>query len=186
MSDPQPEPLWRSALAATVAVAALLVFLGFTVFLFSRTDQSDLQWTRAVYLLSGVEAVTFAGIGWLFGREVHRAQAQQAQERAVRAEEQAATAGEKAASATAEAADHKARSQALVAGAEEAAAQEAAQRGESTPRGRLESGVRRRGDASTQLQPATFVADLARRLYPEYASEALTATPSSGQERPSD
>jgi hypothetical protein len=40
------------------------------------------QWERYTYLLAGVETVTFTAIGWLFGKEVHREQAQQAEMRA--------------------------------------------------------------------------------------------------------
>ena len=38
--------------------------------------------TQYTYLLSGLETITFTAIGWLFGKEVHRQQAQPAERRA--------------------------------------------------------------------------------------------------------
>ncbi len=43
---------------------------------------TDVQWEWYTYLLAGVETTTFTAIGWLFGKEVHREQAQQAELRA--------------------------------------------------------------------------------------------------------
>jgi hypothetical protein len=46
-----------------------------------------------VYLLNGVEAVAFAGAGWLFGKEVHRGEAERAEEQ-VQTEQQRANQAE--------------------------------------------------------------------------------------------
>jgi hypothetical protein len=55
-------------------------------FLLSEVGVSQESWQREVYLLSGVEAVVFAAVGWLFGKEVHREQAEKAEANAQAAE----------------------------------------------------------------------------------------------------
>lgn len=76
-SPPTPDsPPWKLRLAGGVAVVALLVFLLSLVVLAINLDNWDeVTWTRAVFLLQGVEAVAFAAAGWLFGQEVGRQEA---------------------------------------------------------------------------------------------------------------
>jgi hypothetical protein len=64
-----------------VAITALLIaaFAAFVAFLLHEVGVSTASWERYVYLLSGVEAVVFAAVGWLFGKEVHREQAEKAE-----------------------------------------------------------------------------------------------------------
>jgi hypothetical protein len=75
-----------SVLRAIVAVAALIFFAAFCVFLLANagTDSSS-EWERWVYVFGGVEAIAFAGVGWLFGKEVNRQRAQSAEEQAEQA-----------------------------------------------------------------------------------------------------
>ena len=54
----------------------------------SVADGDAQVWERRVYIFSGVEAIVFTAVGWIFGREVHRATAQQAQENAEQAKEE--------------------------------------------------------------------------------------------------
>lgn len=78
-------PFRRNAVKNTANIAALLVMVGFAMFilfLLGHTASDDKVWTRYVYLFGGVEAVAFAAAGFLFGREVHRGQAEAAQEQA--------------------------------------------------------------------------------------------------------
>jgi hypothetical protein len=63
-----------------VAVLAIVAFGVVIAVLFARLDLSDREWTRATYLLNGVEAVAFAAAGFLFGREVNRQRAEKAEE----------------------------------------------------------------------------------------------------------
>ena len=42
----------------------------------------DKIWTRSAYLLTGYEAIAFAAAGYIFGKEVHRQQAENAENRA--------------------------------------------------------------------------------------------------------
>lgn len=62
---------------------ALLIGYAVTVFaLFEAADNSTVTepvWSRYIYLLGGLEAIVFTAVGWLFGREVNRKQAEQAE-----------------------------------------------------------------------------------------------------------
>lgn len=80
---------WKTALAGIVTILLLAAFLAFGFYLLRNTDLSELGWSRTVYVFAALEAITFAAIGWLFGREVHRERAEQAEERAEKASEEA-------------------------------------------------------------------------------------------------
>jgi hypothetical protein len=47
-----------------------------------QVEAEEGAWLRVLYLFSGVEAIAFAAAGFLFGREVNRARAEQAESRA--------------------------------------------------------------------------------------------------------
>jgi tetratricopeptide (TPR) repeat protein len=77
----------REKMAARVTGSAFvwlaLFIFGLAVLLWiSGSGMADLMWTRYIYLLTGVETVAFAALGWLFGREVHRQQAESAMKQA--------------------------------------------------------------------------------------------------------
>lgn len=69
------------------AVAIVVVYVVFAVFAFARADNqlAEIEWSRSVYVLLGVEAIAFTAVGWLFGREVHRGEAQTAKQNAAQA-----------------------------------------------------------------------------------------------------
>lgn len=97
----------RGLAAVIVAVLVLIGFAVFVAFLAIRvTSSSEESWTRLVYLFGAVEALVFTAFGWLFGREVHRQAAKNAEARADSAENRAEV-------ASTEAADQKARGEAL-------------------------------------------------------------------------
>jgi hypothetical protein len=83
---PQETPASRDPLPLLVAGLAIAGFGVFVAFLLTRLGLDDLQWTRATYLLNGVEAIAFAAAGFLFGREVQRGRAESAERRAENAE----------------------------------------------------------------------------------------------------
>ena len=70
----------------TLIAAIVLLLLGglLIAFLLVNVGASEPTWQRYVYLLSGVEAVVFAAVGWLFGKEVHREQAENRRARTCR------------------------------------------------------------------------------------------------------
>jgi len=73
------------------AVVVVLAFGLFATFLVINADTSNqTEWERWVYVFGGVEAIAFAAVGWVFGREVNRERAESAEGRAA-----AATASEK-------------------------------------------------------------------------------------------
>jgi hypothetical protein len=84
---PSNDELAREKMAARVTGSAFvwlaLFILGLAVLLWiSGSGMAELMWTRYIYLLTGVETVAFAALGWLFGREVHRQQVSDANQRA--------------------------------------------------------------------------------------------------------
>ena len=82
---PKTMSFWKDIMAGGVAILAVLGFAALIILiatLLSNATMNDVQWERYTYLLAGVETVTFTAIGWLFGKEVHREQAEQAELRA--------------------------------------------------------------------------------------------------------
>lgn len=65
-----------------ITVAVLLAFGSVAVYMLSvATDADPDVWQRRVYVFSGVQAIAFTAVGWLFGREVNsgaKAEARQA------------------------------------------------------------------------------------------------------------
>jgi hypothetical protein len=74
--------------APIVGIVILALFIVFNLYMLINLSMSPDLWTRAAYLLGGVEAIAFAAAGYFFGREVNR-------QRAERAEAEADQAGQK-------------------------------------------------------------------------------------------
>jgi hypothetical protein len=93
----------RSRVAVAVAVIALLALAAMIWALWGKADDSNNEtaWARWTFLLAGVEAIAFAGAGFLFGREVNRAAVQTAQSQAAEANESARQQAERAGGAEA-------------------------------------------------------------------------------------
>lgn len=106
----------KDTLAGIVAGVVVVGFILAVAYLFwaARNTSPD-EWQRMIFVFSGVEAVVFAAVGWLFGREVSRGQAKAAEQRADANQEQAM-------SATARASDLEARGQAALAAVDSRAA----------------------------------------------------------------
>jgi hypothetical protein len=88
----------RNYVGVGVAVVAI-VALGVLIWaLWGKADDpnNETAWARWTYLLAGVEAIAFAGAGFLFGREVNRAAVQTSQEQANQANESARQKAERA------------------------------------------------------------------------------------------
>lgn len=99
--DPQQTtsggPAWLGTARFVVTVVALAAFAVFIYYLIRHSDAADNVWNRYVYLLTGLEAIVFAAVGWLFGAQVSRPVVEQAKE-AGQAKEAAAAEREKGAS----------------------------------------------------------------------------------------
>ena len=63
-----------------IAIGVLIAYGFFIYFLIGKADAEELDWSRLIYLFSGVEAIVFAAAGFLFGREVNRKRAENAEE----------------------------------------------------------------------------------------------------------
>jgi hypothetical protein len=73
------KPALIPLIVANVALAIYLVFVGILMY---KTDATDISWSRITYLFSGIESIAFAAAGFLFGREVNRARAENAEKQA--------------------------------------------------------------------------------------------------------
>jgi hypothetical protein len=78
MTDQKPPPAAPTRFQLIVATVLLGLFVVFLVVLF--LVRSDQHWDRMMFLLSGFEAVVFAGAGMTFGTSVQRANVQAAQQ----------------------------------------------------------------------------------------------------------
>jgi hypothetical protein len=102
---------WLVTIVGILALAAFAVFINYLV---TQTGATDVVWARLTYLLSGVEAVVFAAVGFLFGREVHRERAITAEAKADTANAESKTAKETAAQASERAIQAEGAVQAIV------------------------------------------------------------------------
>jgi hypothetical protein len=60
-----------------IRVLSILIVAGYGVFtwwMIRQAGQSEVNWSRLVYLYQGVEAIVFAAAGVIFGTSIHRAQ----------------------------------------------------------------------------------------------------------------
>lgn len=79
-----------------IAVVVLIAFIAAIYYLFTVSSSADERyWSRLLYLYGGIEALAFAAAGYLFGREVHRQQAENAEKRADQKTKEAAVAERK-------------------------------------------------------------------------------------------
>jgi hypothetical protein len=84
-----PEDQRGFIISLVPTIIALLIIIGFGLFIFymlSIAKVNELEWSRTIYLFSGIEAIAFAATGFLFGKEVHRQEAKSAEIRAENAE----------------------------------------------------------------------------------------------------
>lgn len=70
-------------IVAAIVIAVFVVFGAFLVF--NADTENSTEWERWVYVFGAAEAVAFAAIGWMFGREVNRQRAEKAEEGAEKA-----------------------------------------------------------------------------------------------------
>jgi uncharacterized membrane protein YeiH len=75
--------LGMNTVRATFAALVIIAFAVFAIFLVTNADTQDqTEWERWVYVFGAVQAIAFAAIGWVFGREVNRERAEKAEQRA--------------------------------------------------------------------------------------------------------
>jgi hypothetical protein len=88
----------RNIAGLILASFALAVFFFSVLLLWGKADDANNEtaWARWTFLLAGIEAVAFAGAGWIFGREVNRAAVAQSQKQANEAQAEAKAQRERA------------------------------------------------------------------------------------------
>ncbi len=93
----------KGSVAVLIALAFLIIFVVLVYVMWDKADDANNEtaWARWTFLLAGIEAVAFAGAGWLFGKEVHRGQAEAAEKNATKAQKKADEESARAASAEA-------------------------------------------------------------------------------------
>jgi hypothetical protein len=158
MTPESPEDTNMNDARIVVTVLALCLFVAFTGFLVIKVDSPDLNWTRYVFLYNGVSAIVFAAVGWLFGREVYRGQAQSAERRARNEEARATTAQESAAQARVAASAERERALGFAHAVRSATASTEA---------RPPAGLQQMGSQAPPQAQIAALADLAKRLYPD-------------------
>jgi hypothetical protein len=92
---------FKTTAATIAAIVAIVGFAVLLIFMVGLIGAEEKVWTRASFLLNGVEAIAFAAAGFLFGKEVHREQAEKAEKRADDSGKQASDAEKRAADAEA-------------------------------------------------------------------------------------
>ncbi len=141
---------WLGSIPYIIAVAALIAYGFFIHFLLGKVGADEPQWSRSIFLFSGVEAIVFAAAGFLFGREVNRKRAQNAEEEKKLAEKQREAAKEK---------EVEERKKALILGA-------MAIQSEKMSSQTTDSRTTLEGMASQQ-NSLVGIAETARKMYPE-------------------
>jgi hypothetical protein len=100
----------ETQLSRPLTVVAIAILAGFALLLYHMYQvaptREETLWNRSLVLFGSVEAIAFTAAGYLFGKEVHREQAQKAE---LRADEKTAEAG----AARAAAAEAKAKGESL-------------------------------------------------------------------------
>jgi hypothetical protein len=144
-------------LSRPLTVIAVAILVGFAVLLYHMyriaPTREEVLWNRSLALFGSVEAIAFTAAGYLFGKEVHREQAQKAEERAD------ATAAEAGQAQTA-AAEARAKGESLRRAIEAKQA--------STPRASMNESIRRDTDDTEALATGHLdeLARLAQSLFP--------------------
>jgi hypothetical protein len=78
-----------SGTALWVAVAAVAVWITFSILLVTKASSSDVYWSRVAWVFGSVEAVAFAAAGALFGTAVQKQNVDNANLRADAAQQDA-------------------------------------------------------------------------------------------------
>ncbi len=150
------QPPWRWQFF--VAAALIVAFAVLTVFMLSWANVSDAVWKNRVFVFSSVEAIVFTAVGWVFGREVNRAQVEAARKDADDAKGAARENSELAGRKADEAAEERAKGARLAGAVSTLAAGSADRRSRARDVGADE-------ESAAFPSQLAFVQDLARQLY---------------------
>ncbi|MFC5666779.1 hypothetical protein ACFP3U_27910 [Kitasatospora misakiensis] len=62
----------KRTVAVIITVVVTVTYVIFAALLWANAEDGDPAWTHRLLVFSGVEAIAFAALGWLFGREINR------------------------------------------------------------------------------------------------------------------
>jgi hypothetical protein len=71
------------------AILAILVWIGFSIFLVAKAGTNETEWTRIAWIFGSIQAVAFAAAGALFGTSVQQQNVSNARQQAESAKEDA-------------------------------------------------------------------------------------------------
>jgi hypothetical protein len=75
--------------ALWVAIFAIAVWIGFSIFLIAKAGTSETEWTRIAWVFGSIQAIAFAAAGALFGTAVQQQNVNNAQQQATSAKNDA-------------------------------------------------------------------------------------------------
>jgi hypothetical protein len=75
--------------ALWVAIFAIVVWIGFSIFLIVKAGTNETEWTRIAWVFGSIQAIAFAAAGALFGTAVQQRNVDNAQQQAVSAKKDA-------------------------------------------------------------------------------------------------
>lgn len=78
-----------SGAALWVAIFAIVIWIGFSVFLITKVSTSEIEWTRIAWVFGSIQAIAFAAAGALFGTAVQQQNVNTAQQQATSAKNDA-------------------------------------------------------------------------------------------------
>lgn len=78
-----------SGAALWVAIFAIVIWIGFSVFLITKVSTSEIEWTRIAWVFGSIQAIAFAAAGALFGTAVQQQNVDTAQRQATSAKNDA-------------------------------------------------------------------------------------------------
>jgi hypothetical protein len=176
--------MWRQP--QTIAAAVIIVcFAALTIYLLGETGTDQARWARLSFLYSSLEAVLFTAVGWVFGREVNRRRAENAEANVTQAVQRAdasertmlAAVRDKAGSDAAAAAARE-RATALEQMSRSMAAGVITTRNVAAGMGTIAAGTSQRGAQPDVTHMLDLLAEQANSLFPDLAS----STPAGGSQ----
>lgn len=75
--------------ALWVAISAIAVWIGFSIFLIAKAGTNETEWTRIAWVFGSIQAIAFAAAGALFGTAVQQQNINNAQQQATSAKKDA-------------------------------------------------------------------------------------------------
>ena len=75
--------------ALWVAIFAIAVWIGFSIYLIAKADTNETEWTRIAWVFGSIQAIAFAAAGALFGTAVQQQNVSNSQQQATSAKKDA-------------------------------------------------------------------------------------------------